>query len=212
VTHTEPTGDCTGTPKRKGLRLRCDTATSIMRARAACLQRSINASLPRTLAECELLAACIALPLLGHMLRWMISDTGMQHFHGTPAQRTGALRIPIAPDYSGRLVCHRLQNVLREVHSVNGGRFACAARRCVSILLWRRPSFIVNTALPHMTIAMDRRQFMIVMITVTVATAHIGDSAHQCAAALYQEAPKTERPDGRPDPHQHEPGGCGWTL
>lgn len=52
---------------------------------------------------------------------------------------------------------------------------------------------------------------MIVVITVTVATAHIDDRVTRLTNVppLDQEAPKTEWPEGRPDPHQHEPDGWG---
>lgn len=59
------------------------------------------------LVECELFAACIALPLLGHMLRWIVSDTSVQHFHGTCTQWTFSLGIPIAAHTCWRLTSHR---------------------------------------------------------------------------------------------------------
>jgi len=68
-----------------------------MRARVAGLQQSIDASLPSTLAEGELLPAYVTLPLLGHMLRRIVSDTRVQHFHGTLTQGTSSLGVSIAP-------------------------------------------------------------------------------------------------------------------
>jgi hypothetical protein len=51
-------------------------------------ERCIASASRYVLVEGELLVACITLPLLGDVLRRIIPDTAVKHFHGTLAERT----------------------------------------------------------------------------------------------------------------------------